>query len=70
MILRVTELKTTDIKVGTGTEAVETSTVKVEYTGALTKMGQSLILLISVVVSLQNLLLSGWCLDLDKVLWV
>ncbi|MCA9344076.1 MAG: FKBP-type peptidyl-prolyl cis-trans isomerase [Candidatus Nomurabacteria bacterium] len=36
---RVTELKTTDIKVGTGTEAVETSTVKVEYTGALTKDG-------------------------------
>lgn len=36
---RVTELKVTDITVGTGAEATETSTVKVEYTGALTKDG-------------------------------
>lgn len=36
---RVTELKVTDITVGTGTEATATSTVRVEYTGALTKDG-------------------------------
>lgn len=36
---RVTELKVTDITVGTGAEAIETSTVKVEYTGALAKDG-------------------------------
>lgn len=36
---RVTELKVTDITVGTGTEATEASTVKVEYTGALAKDG-------------------------------
>lgn len=36
---RVAELKTTDKTVGTGTEAKETSTVRVEYTGALAKDG-------------------------------
>lgn len=36
---RVTELKVTDITVGTGAEATEASTVEVEYTGALTKDG-------------------------------
>lgn len=36
---RVTELKVTNITVGTGAEATEKSTVKVEYTGALTKDG-------------------------------
>lgn len=36
---RVTELSTTDKVVGDGAEAVETSTVKVTYTGALAKDG-------------------------------
>lgn len=36
---RVTELTVTDKVVGTGAEAVETSTVKVTYTGALAKDG-------------------------------
>lgn len=36
---RLTELKITDIKVGDGTEAKESATVKVEYTGALAKNG-------------------------------